>query len=591
MKTSINNSSNYLHLFTINDIEEMATNSSFERGEDIFIAKDVQNITKIGNRFEAIVYGSRQYEVCLINNKDKLHLDCNCPYSFGGICKHLVAFALKILAGDYQEIEQEILPALSDNKFQNEYLKITSKKKLFFLKQLLDRDDDLKQQFIAFSKDKTEKLDNILGEKLDDIKLEINSKLSNIDFDNLQYNYDDHSYGYRDYWEVEYDTAIDEIKIKIDPYINSVTNYIKKGNLLDAIRILLGLYEGVQNLPDLDSENCIFDGEYNNDVRTILNESIRDISNMINNIVISDKAILEVLTLIFERISFYSNQKPPNEENINYSMDEFELLFQSLTINSEIAIFLHKELTKSSLESLASAYILLNIAKVSNNEKAWLETAETYASSDSQITQQLLDKYNSKKLYSDFNRIAKMALENWVHIFDKYLVDHLDKEQQEELFVKALKNYVSDKCNVKYYHILKTYLSKEETVTYVDKFKESYESIFYVQLLEIEKRFKEILIYVNKNKDSYELKKLIKPILNIYPLDCFSIIVAVNIKAMNGYKRNRGTYQTMVKTLKLLKQIPSKKNETDKFLESLYNHKPNLPALKDEMRKAKLITI
>ena len=77
--------------------------------------------------------------------------------------------------------------------------------------------------------------------------------------------------------------------------------------------------------------------------------------------------------------------------------------------------------------------------------------------------------------------------------------------------------------------------------------------------------------------------------MNIYPQDCFSIIVEINNKAMKGYKRNRSTYQTMVKTLKLLPEITIKKKETEIFLKSLYNHKPNLPALKDEMRKAKLI--
>jgi len=409
--------------------------------------------------------------------------------------------------------------------------------------------------------------------------------------DDLRYNYDDSDYGYRDSWEVEYDTAIDEIKRELESYINSITTYIKKGNLLDAIRILLGLYEGTQNLPDLDNENCIFDGEYNNEVQAIVNEYFRDISNAIHNIVTSDKAILEILTLIFERISFYENQKTSNEEEINYNIKEFELLFQTLVINTETANFLHLKLQENELKSLASAYIILNISKVTNNEKLWIETAETYASLDSKIAKQLLEKYDSKNAISDFNRIAKMAFKNWADEFDKYLVDHLDKEKQEDLFVKALKNYVSNKYNIKHYKILKTYLTKKETLAFVDKFKESYNTIFYVQLLEIEKRFDEILICVNKNKDSYEIEKLIEPIINIFPSECFSIIIKINTKAMNGFKRNRSTYQTMVETLKLLKKIKSKKKETDLFLKKLYNHKPNLPALKDEMRKAKLITI
>ncbi|WP_445738213.1 SWIM zinc finger family protein [Mariniflexile sp.] len=376
-----------------------------------------------------MVYGSQKYAVYLINEAGELHFNCNCPYGHEGICKHLVAFALTIIDGNYKEAGQDITPTLSENEFKSRYSKIPSKKKLLFLKQLLDRDHDLRQQFMAFSDDKTEKPDTIIGEKIEDVKFGINAKLSNIDLDNLCYDYDNynHDYGYRDYWEVEYDAAIDEIKREMDPYISSITDYIKKGNLLDAIRILLGLYEGVQNLPDLDNDNCIFDGEYNNEVQAILNVYMCDISKAISNIVASDKAVLEIITLIFERISFYNNQNlSEGKEEINYSIKEFELLFQTLVINNGIAHFLYQKIQENKLESLAAAYILLNIAKVADNEKLWKETAETYAGLDAKIAKQLLEKYDSKNAVSDFNRIAKMAFNNWADEFDKYLVDHLD---------------------------------------------------------------------------------------------------------------------------------------------------------------------
>ena len=587
MKAS-NNQNPHLS-FTIDDIEEMATNSSFERGEELFIDGDVQEITKTKNRFDAIVYGSQPYKVYLIEGADELNLNCSCLYRYEGICKHLVAFALKIVAGNFKEIKQNMKSTLSEKEFKSIYSRIEPKKKLLFLRQLLDRDNDLRHQFIAFSEDKTEKLDTIVGEKIEEVKSEINEILSNIDLDNLRYEYDNYDYGYRESWEVEYDTAIDEIKQEMNPYIDSINNYIRKGNLLDAFRILLGVYEGVQNLPDLDNDNCIFDGEYNNEVQAILKRNIRDISDTVSGVVKSDKAVLEIITLIFERISFYDHQDSLEEEEIIYSIKDFEVVFQTLVTTNEIANFVYQKLQENNLESLAASYILLNIAKVADNEKLWIKTAEDYANLDAKIAKQLLEKYNSKNAISDFNRIAKLAFNNWADEFDKYLVDHLDKEEQEDLFVKALKNYVSNKRDITHYRILKSYLTKEETLDFVDKCRDSYHTVFYVQLLEIEKRFEEIRACVYKNIDSYDIEKLLKPILNVYPSDCFEIIVRINNKAMNSYNRKRSTYETMVKTLKLLKDITSKKNETDVFLEGLYNHKPNLPALKDEMRKAKLI--
>jgi len=119
-----NKNTRMLCYFTIADIEQMATDRSFEKGEQLFLTGDVQNITKNGNRFDGKVFGSREYKVYLIDDEDNLHIHCNCPYDFGGICKHSVAFALKILEGDYKDITQEMVQTLSYDEFNDIYSKI-----------------------------------------------------------------------------------------------------------------------------------------------------------------------------------------------------------------------------------------------------------------------------------------------------------------------------------------------------------------------------------------------------------------------------------------------------------------------------------
>jgi hypothetical protein len=57
-------------------------------------------------------------------------------------------------------------------------------------------------------------------------------------------------------------------------------------------------------------------------------------------------------------------------------------------------------------------------------------------------------------------------------------------------------------------------------------------------------------------------------------------------QALTSPKRKRDTYLQMVSWLRLMKKIVSKQIETQKYIESLYHHKPNLPALKDELKKA-----
>ena len=53
----------------MDDIQELATSRSFERGEDYFLSGEVGKIVRKGNLFEGIVYGSKKYKVSLnINN-------------------------------------------------------------------------------------------------------------------------------------------------------------------------------------------------------------------------------------------------------------------------------------------------------------------------------------------------------------------------------------------------------------------------------------------------------------------------------------------------------------------------------------------
>ena len=576
--------------FTNNDIRELATESSFNRGEDYFLSGEVGKLIRKENFFEGTVFGSKKYKVSLQINNNELNFKCNCPYDFSGICKHKVAFALEILDDKYIENNTTEEISCSKETFVNSFEKAKTEKKLKFLKQLLDRDVNLQQQFIEFTKDISESLDKIVGEKIDAIKNQIHIELSSLDFNNIENEYEDNHYG--DYWDDEglYDFAEEMIQEVFIPYISQTANYLKKGNLLDGIRIILGIYEGSQNLPELDNDDFyLFDGEYNASVEQILLKSLNDIASEMNDIVKSDEAVLQIIDLIFERIKEYNVESDDEEDCIFYNIKDFEKLFHSLVNNKTTAIYLLEQLQKNNYENYNSSYIILNIAEILEDKILWVDTAETFSKNDKKIAMQLIDKYKSKKMEKDFNRIAKMAFHNWPNDFDLYLIDNLNKEQEKSLYIKALKNCVKDKNKIKYYELLRQYLTDNDKVRFVDDFKDSYNHVFYVQLLEIEKRYKEILECAEQHKDSYDFDKLIVPILNIYSSECFTLIVNKNNAALNSYGRNRKTYQSMMKTLRLLKQIISQKAESTLYLNKLYNHKPNLPALRDEMRKANLV--
>ncbi len=91
------------------DLRKEATESSWTRGEDYYQGQAVRRLIQRGQSLEALVDGSN-YEPYFvqINLGDQAveEADCNCPYDYGGWCKHIVATLLTYL--DNHSLEQRL---------------------------------------------------------------------------------------------------------------------------------------------------------------------------------------------------------------------------------------------------------------------------------------------------------------------------------------------------------------------------------------------------------------------------------------------------------------------------------------------------
>jgi len=582
-------------MFSTEDIINLSTDSSFSRGEDYYESGCIKKIIRTGNRFEGVVSGSSLYKLILNFENEDLNFQCSCPYDHGGLCKHEVAFALAILNGEYTEKIEKKPGSLADKEEFGKCFRNTDQaKKISFLKQLLDKDSDLQNQFVSFIKSESEDLDEITGINIDTIKETVHKQLASIDFDYIVENHDPYNGRYYDD-EGYFDTANDEISNVFLPYKNKAIEYVKKGNLPDAVRIMLGLYEATQNLPGFeDNEYEIFYESYDEIALGLLRESFKEITGNIGQVVISDESIHKVLDLFFQRYEhlevYYPDIEEEGDEILIYILKYFEKLFLSLITNKNTAEYFYKIIRENGLECLDMAFVLLKIAEVTEDEKMWIEMAEKFAESDQKITKQLLERYKFKNNEKDFNRIAELAFSKWAGNFDLYLVNNLSKESKKELYIKALRSYTAGKQSIAHYNELREYLNEAQKKKFADEIKKGYHEIFFVQILEIEKRHEDILAFVREKKDiSYNFENIIAPIRNIYPDECFNMIRNKCNAALGDYNRNRKTYQQMVKWLKVMNRIESKQQETKQYIKTLYEHKPNLPALKDEIRKAQLL--
>jgi uncharacterized Zn finger protein len=79
------------------DIQHMAEEKVFDRGESYFEGGAIIKPTRIGNTLLARCHGSdyAPYRVKVVFDKKKVvEATCTCPYDWGGYCKHIVALLL-----------------------------------------------------------------------------------------------------------------------------------------------------------------------------------------------------------------------------------------------------------------------------------------------------------------------------------------------------------------------------------------------------------------------------------------------------------------------------------------------------------------
>jgi len=140
--------------FTYEDIKDLALKINFKKGKEYYEDGKVGEVIYNGdNTFRGFVFGHYVYEVELSLIKGELSAKCGCPAGHDGICKHAVAISMAVLAGKFS-LEMGKRRSLSYNDFLALYLDSSDVHKLDFLRELLEKDNELKEKFTSYVKKK-----------------------------------------------------------------------------------------------------------------------------------------------------------------------------------------------------------------------------------------------------------------------------------------------------------------------------------------------------------------------------------------------------------------------------------------------------
>lgn len=498
--------------------------------------------------------------------------------------------------------------AIPDQKtfFQFFFPSVSTEKKDAFLRSLLEKDHNLSAQFYNF----------VSGEKpakskhdIDEIRSEVFEKLSDLDFGEIDFECYNHvRHGYIEEWEIYHEAAREEIKEVFQDYENEILKNIKKGNIVDATRILLGLYEGYQPVTEpAGDEYSVFDGaDFNEELSSCFKEILKKAINIMENVVKVDENIKEIFTLLNERyLKYHQNNdldsaisadedfdnEEIEEENafneINYNFKIFEKFIFSLLVNNDVAKYLKGLFDKNQILVEDSAFIRLKISEILEDKNLWLKEAEFFWEKEPKIALRLLDEYLLSKNLVSFMTISKTAFEKWPDKFDQYITEKTDLDWQPGLYLNALSHFAKRSENIELFKKMKNLSTPE----YIEKFIQGTvnDEIFYIQLLEVEKRYKEILNLVKKRNDSWNFIKLIQPILNIFPDECYTIYKEKIVKTLDN-ERGRSVYSRIAQWFVEMQKISTHQEKTKAFISETLKQNSKLRALKDEIQRVGLIT-
>lgn len=79
---------------TENQIKNLCTAVSFQRGLSYYLKGRIKSISVHGCKINAVVIGNFEYKVTILEHSDNLDCRCTCQYDYGGCCKHIVAVLL-----------------------------------------------------------------------------------------------------------------------------------------------------------------------------------------------------------------------------------------------------------------------------------------------------------------------------------------------------------------------------------------------------------------------------------------------------------------------------------------------------------------
>ena len=475
---------------------------------------------------------------------------------------------------------------LFNSLFQN----LTDDEKNDYLFHLLENNQTLRSDFIRHFEDNYEKLR--LNTELQFLPEEtiiaiidkaegITEILEELDFEETDWDRWKGSDHYVPDYEVAQIVAEDEATEVFEDFDFNLKMVLQTGNLLDIIRDFTAIFHGISCAEINDPYSNLGDPAndfFIDETKKIIKGNQQNLANRTFNPIDYKNATA---------LAFHFNNQYYKDEN-EYLQFISDILIEVVKDKTQ-AMIVWEAKQKFNVGLNAVPNLLNKVTKLIGDKKIWIESLESCFLQDFETSKELMDYYHS----NESNKFEKSALGLYGKFYLQALEYLLDKVIVGTPFhVGLLKKNASHKGDVDSFEKLKRQITPEDIVPFIESLgNNDTKAKFYAH----EKLYDKIVELINntyfKELNSYysiNFDKAVQYLFAERPLIAWEMIKKDIVHKMTNL-RSRGTYSEIASMLKKAKKIEGMEENIRRLTSELYNQKPNLPALKDEFRKAGLM--
>ena len=338
------------------DFEDLFDEKILKRGYNYYLEDSVHDVTKNGNCYEGLVYGTEIYEVQIkIDDKGDIEdMRCNCPYAEENNCKHMVALLY------YLKNDKKIKKTIKNTENYDRILDKISEKEIkeFVLEKIYENFDfqnEFRKYFIQYFKKTPKKvyekriaqsIYQVIGRR-GFIEYDETYKFSNVIYDYMQEanNLIKHNEYQTPFWIAS--LILEELPdLSIDDS-DGTTSYVES----ECIEVIEEILEKCKN-------NNIIIEIFNWMLEVIKKDTLGDYSyeveRLLDEYFTEDKFVNEKLKVIDEKI-----QKLKQQEKYYYSDYKMEEL-----IKTKIALLYQLNMDKEAIKTIKENIYYVSIRRM-----------------------------------------------------------------------------------------------------------------------------------------------------------------------------------------------------------------------------------